>query len=162
MKNYTYWLYPLIWMGVIFYSSATPYQEQDIKPFLSGKFDLSFLVPIVDEISFTYHHSVVSVATLGIEGFVEFFVRKGAHISVYFILMFLFYLACKKTLRISYKARLVISFILTSFYAALDEIHQGFTQNRTPYVGDVGLDMFGALLALLIIMAFVRFKKRRS
>lgn len=160
MKKYAFWLLPVAWMGVIFYSSSTPYQEQDIKPFMSDKLDLSFLVPFVENVSFYYHHSEVSVAALGIAGFVEFFVRKGAHVSVYFILLLLFYLAINKTLHISYKARLVISFILTSLYAALDEIHQGFTQNRTPYVGDVGLDMFGAFLALLIIVLLVKLKKR--
>lgn len=162
MKKYTYWLLPISWMGVIFYSSATPYQEQNIKPFMSEYLDFSFLTPIVDGISFSYHHSQVSVAALGINGFIEFFVRKGAHVSVYLILMCLFYFACKKTMRLSFKTRLIISFILTSLYAAIDEIHQGFTRNRTPYAGDVGLDMFGALIALVAIVLFCKLKKGRS
>ncbi|WP_404454341.1 VanZ family protein [Virgibacillus necropolis] len=161
MKKYTYWLLPICWMGVIFYSSSTPYQEQDIKPFMSEYLDFSFLIPIVEGISFSYHHSQVSVAALGINGFIEFFVRKGAHVSVYLILMCLFYLACKQTLRISFKARLAISFILTSLYAVTDEIHQGFTQNRTPYAGDVGLDVFGALIALVAIVFINNLIKRR-
>ncbi|ASN04711.1 VanZ family protein [Virgibacillus necropolis] len=161
MKKMKYWLLPVGWMGVIFNSSATPYQEQDIKPLLSDSLDLSFLVPVVQHISFYYHHSEVSVAALGIEGFIEFFIRKGAHISVYFILMCLFYLAFKKTIRASMKTRLLLSFIFTSLYAALDEFHQGFTQNRTPYVGDVGLDMFGALLAFILIVVSFKVRKRR-
>lgn len=160
MKKSLYWILPIGWMGVIFYSSSTPYQEQDIKPFLSDKFDLSFLIPIFENIMFYYHHSEVSVAALGIEGFIEFFVRKGAHVSVYLILMCLFYYAFKKTLMFSLKTKLIGSFILTSLYAVLDEFHQGFTQNRTPYIGDVGLDMFGAFLALLIILVIIKFKKR--
>lgn len=160
MKKSLYWILPIGWMGVIFYSSSTPYQEQDIKPFLSDKFDLSFLIPIFENITFYYHHSEVSVAALGIEGFIEFFVRKGAHVSVYLILMCLFYYAFKKTLMFSLKTKLIGSFILTSLYAVLDEFHQGFTQNRTPYIGDVGLDMFGAFLALLIILVIIKFKKR--
>lgn len=162
MKKYTYWLLPLGWMGVIFYASSTPYQEQDIKPFMSDYLDFSFLTPIVEDISFYYHQSEVSVASLGINGFIEFFVRKGAHVSVYLILMFFVYVACKKTLKYSYKIKLVISFTFTSLYAMLDEIHQGFTHNRTSYIGDVGLDMFGALLALIVIIVFVKLKSKHA
>lgn len=162
MKKNLYWLLPLGWIGVIFNSSATPYQEQDIKPFLSNELDLSFLTPIFQNITFYYHHAEVSVAALGIEGFIEFFVRKGAHLSVYFILMCLFYYTFKKTTAITVKTKLISAFILTSGYAALDEIHQGFTQNRTPYVGDVGLDMFGALLAVVVIVVNIKLKKRRK
>lgn len=161
MKKMLYWLLPLGWMGVIFYSSATPYQEQDIKPFLSDKLDLSFLIPIFQNVSFYYHHAEVSIAALGIEGFIEFFVRKGAHLSVYLILMCLFYYVFKKTIAITVKLKLISAYIVTSIYAALDEIHQGFTQNRTPYVGDVGLDMFGALVAVVVIIVMVVLKKRR-
>ncbi|MFD2656942.1 hypothetical protein [Gracilibacillus thailandensis] len=72
MKKLIYWLFPLLWMGVIYYASDQPYEEQDIKPFLSQHIDLSFLTSILQPISFKYHHSVVSVEQLGVEGFVEF------------------------------------------------------------------------------------------
>ncbi|ASK62713.1 VanZ family protein [Virgibacillus phasianinus] len=160
MTKINYWLLPIGWMGLIFYSSATPYQDQDIKPFMTNKLDLSFLVPFVENVTLYYHHSEVSVDALGIEGFVEFFVRKGAHVSVYFILMVLFYVACKKTMSVSSSKRLLLSYIFTSLYAILDELHQGFTQNRTPYIGDVGLDMSGALAALILIILFAAFKKK--
>lgn len=147
MKKYLFWLLPVFWMGVIFYSSATPYEQQDIKPLMEDKVDLSFLTPFMDWISFTYHHSQVSVSALGIEGFIEFFVRKGAHLGVFFILMCLFYVAWKRTSRVEVRKIVLISFFLTVAYAGIDEFHQGFTANRTPYAGDVVLDGFGALLA---------------
>ncbi|WP_461178374.1 VanZ family protein [Virgibacillus ainsalahensis] len=162
MRNYLYWLLPLIWMGVIFYSSATPYENQDIKPLLNDfPMDLSFLEPVLGWISFTYHQSVVSVDALGVTGFIEFFIRKGAHVGVFLLLMCLFYLAFHKSTGLRFKTTLLFSFLLTVAYAVIDEFHQGFTPNRTPYIGDVFLDSFGALLAsgILILIHWLKSKK---
>ncbi|MFC4557540.1 VanZ family protein [Virgibacillus kekensis] len=156
LLKYGYWLLPIAWMGIIYYSSATPYQEQNMKPFLSNTFDLSFLTPWFDWINFTYHHSEVSVAVLGIEGFIEFFVRKGAHVGVFFVLMCLFYLALHKMGMTRLWKKSAIGFVLTVAYAGLDEFHQSFTANRTPYFGDVILDSFGALLAVICLTVFQR------
>lgn len=142
-----YWLWPLIWMGVIFYSSSTPYEEQDIKPFMSDVMDLSFLAPVLDWIQFTYHHSEVSVDALGVNGLVEFFIRKGAHVSVFLLLCVFFYIALRKSTNLTWGRSALLSLLFTFLYAVFDEIHQGFTPNRTPYAGDVLLDTVGALLA---------------
>ncbi|RDW15656.1 VanZ family protein [Oceanobacillus chungangensis] len=152
MRKYWYWLLPLSWMGVIFYSSGTPYENQDIKPFLGNFIDLSFLEPIISWISFTYHNSIVSVRVLGVEGFIEFFIRKGAHVTVFFLLLCFIFLAISKTSGITFHRRMLFSFLLTVAYAILDEIHQGFTPNRTPYIGDVVIDSIGAAIAALLIM----------
>lgn len=149
MKKVLFWVYPVIWMGVIYYSSDQPYQKQDIKPFLSEYIDLSFLEPVLQPVSFTYHQSVVSVEHLGAEGFIEFFIRKGAHVGVFFILCLLFYYALTKTfLKSDPKLVIFIAFSATVIYAIFDEWHQGWTPNRTPYVGDVLLDSFGAFIAV--------------
>lgn len=157
MLKYLYWLLPVGWMGVIFYSSAQPYENQDVKPFLANTFDLSFLTPYLDWIVLTYHNSEVSVRAIGVEGFIEFFMRKGAHLGVFFMLMCLFVIALKKTSRFRWRFTLAVSFLLTAAYAALDEFHQGFTANRTPYIGDVLLDTIGALMALILLFFFRRY-----
>ncbi|MFD1361699.1 VanZ family protein [Lentibacillus salinarum] len=162
MKKYVYWLLPIGWMCVIFYSSAQPYEQQDVKPFLERTVDLSFLAPYVDWVAFTYHHGEVSVAALGVEGFIEFFMRKGAHIGVFFVLMCLFYVALSKTSSTTFRAAVVVSFWLTVAYAAIDEWHQGFTANRTPYMGDVVIDGFGALLAVILLAFFRRYRTKRN
>ncbi|HLS08689.1 VanZ family protein [Lentibacillus sp.] len=161
MKKYIYWLLPIVWMGVIFYSSAQPYEKQDMKPLLDRTFDLSFLTPLVDWVSFTYHHSEVSTAALGVEGFVEFFLRKGAHVAVFFVLMCLFFVAFRKTSRMRFWAVLVMSFLFTVAYGAIDEFHQGFTVNRTPYVGDVLIDGTGALAAA-ILLGFLQYYRTKN
>ncbi|MCT2537241.1 VanZ family protein [Aquibacillus koreensis] len=162
MKKWLYWLLPFTWMGVIFYASAQPYQNQDIKPFLSSTIDLSFLTPYLEGLSFTYHQSEVSIATLGVNGVVEFFVRKGAHVTVFFILCLAFYMAFRKTTHIKFWRLIEYSLVLTIMYAAIDEIHQGFTPNRTPYIGDVFLDSFGAILAVITIILFQWIKRLRK
>lgn len=148
-------------MGVIFYSSGQPYEKQDIKPFLSGKMDLSFMEPLLSWISFTYHHSVVSIESHGIEGLIEFFIRKGAHLTVFFLLLCFFYLAIRKSSIFSTFRSLLFSFLLTVAYAILDEVHQGFTPNRTPYIGDIFLDSFGAFVAVCCVGFIALYKTRK-
>ncbi|WP_188454150.1 VanZ family protein [Virgibacillus oceani] len=155
MQKYLYWLLPIFWMGIIFYSSATPYEDQDIKPLLSNSLDLSFLVPLFDWISFSYHHSEVSIDALGIAGFMEFFFRKGAHFTVFFVLACLLFIAIGKTTEIGNRITLFISFLVSVAYAGIDELHQGFTANRTPYVGDVIIDAFGGGTACLLLFLYV-------
>ncbi|UOR11640.1 VanZ family protein [Halobacillus amylolyticus] len=161
MKKFRYWIPAIVWMGIIFYSSSTPYQEQDVKPVLSDWFDLSGFVPLFDGISFTYHHSEVSVASLGIAGFIEFFIRKGAHVTVFLLLTVLIFYALRKTTNRNYQSTIIISWVATVLYAITDELHQGITPNRTPYIGDVILDAVGGLMALLLI-SIVYFIRRRS
>ncbi|GGK02928.1 VanZ family protein [Lentibacillus kapialis] len=162
MKRYGYWLFPIIWMGIIFYSSAQPYENQDVKPFLEKTFDLSFLTPYLDWVSFTYHQSEVSVVALGVEGFVEFFMRKGAHVGVFFVLFCLFFVAFTKASYLTRRTLLIVSFILTIAYAAIDELHQSFTANRTPYFGDVLLDGSGALIAAILLTFFHRYRTENN
>ncbi|MFD1167652.1 VanZ family protein [Oceanobacillus caeni] len=158
-KKYWYWILTLGWMGIIFYSSSTPYEKQDMRPFLGNYIDLSFLEPVLSGISFMYHQSVVSVETLGIAGFIEFFIRMGAHFTVFFLLTCLFYIALKKATHIQKKQAILISFLLTSAYAMVDEIHQVITPNRTPYIGDVFIDVFGAFVAVICFIIFGQKRK---
>lgn len=162
MRKYLYWLVPIGWMGVIFYSSSTPYEDQDIKPLLGGLIDLSFLEPFVGWIEFTYNHSVISVGKLGITGFLEFFIRKGAHVTVFFLLACLIYIAFIKTSNLNKHVIMMVSFLLTVLYAVSDEIHQGLTPNRTPYLGDVVLDSVGALAAVLFIFLINWLNERKK
>lgn len=162
MRKYVYWFFPIIWMAIIYYFSAQPYEKQNIQPYLTESIDLSFLQPSVQWISFTYHQSEVSVEALGIYGFTEFFIRKGAHIFVFFVLCCLFYLALHKTVTVPFTYRIIISLTCTSLYAAFDEFHQSFTENRTSYIGDVFLDGFGGALAVLLLTMIRMYRKRTN
>src|SRR5690349_8006807 len=94
MKTFIkYWLPVIIWAGVIFYASSQPYEEQDLRPFLSEQFPLEWVDTYFGWISFDYAGAEVSVVHLGEASFVEFFIRKGAHLTVYLILASLLYRA---------------------------------------------------------------------
>lgn len=161
MKQIFIWSMPVIWMGIIFSFSATPYERQDLKPALSERFDLSVVEPFVDNITFTYHNSVISVASLGIESFVEFFIRKGAHVFVFFTLTLLFIYAFKKTTNLDRQRIFLFSYLLSVIYAGFDEWHQSLTPNRTPCIGDVFLDSLGSLFAVITIATLAFLRKRR-
>ncbi|MDT8858701.1 VanZ family protein [Alkalihalobacillus sp. MEB130] len=118
---------------------------------------------VLEALSFRYAGSEISVERLGLEGFIEFLIRKGAHFGFFFVLGFLMYRAlwasrCKK--KTSYIGALV--FVL--LYAISDEVHQAFTPNRTPLVEDVLLDFSGgftgATLAVVLYTMFPRKKKQ--
>jgi VanZ family protein len=159
MKKMWYWLLPLAWMGVIFYSSGQPYEEQDIKPLLSRTIDFSFLEPVLKHVQFTYHHSEVSIQSLGVNGVVEFFIRKGAHFTVFFLLCIFFIVAFVKTTTLKRTVVIGFSLVLTVLYAITDEVHQGFTPNRTPYVGDVVIDTIGALFSVIFCLIYLKLRK---
>ncbi|WP_052144594.1 VanZ family protein [Halalkalibacter okhensis] len=118
---------------------------------------------LLEGIRFSYAGNEISVERLGLESFIEFLIRKGAHFGFFFILGFLTYRAlwvsgCKRSW--SYFGSLL--FVL--LYAISDEIHQAFTPNRTPLVQDVILDFSGGFtgvtLALLLYIAISRYKKK--
>lgn len=157
-KQLLYWILPIAWMGIIFYSSATPYEQQDMKPLLGDKMDVAFLEPLLAPIDFTYNGQAVSLETHGVEGMVEFYIRKAAHVGVFFVLTLLFKLTLGKTTSLRESQQLTISFFLTVAYAIMDEFHQSLTPNRTPYVGDVLLDSIGGLLAVGIWLIKNKFK----
>lgn len=80
----------------------------------------------------------------------------------FFLLFCFFYIALKKAWTFSLKLTLLFSFLLTVAYAILDELHQGLAAGRTPYIGDVFLDSFGALLAVVLLMVIPIFEKEMT
>lgn len=108
-KKLTKFIWPLMWMGVIFWFSA---QSQLPSP---------------------------------TENWLNFLVKKSAHLIEFGILYWLWFRA------IGTKA-LVISVI----YALIDEIHQVFVFTRHPDARDVMIDTLGVLLAYFIMKRMIR------
>ncbi|GAE33201.1 VanZ family protein [Halalkalibacter akibai] len=119
---------------------------------------------LVRGIEFTYAGNLISVERLGLESFIEFFIRKAAHFSFFFALGFLTYRAllassCKK--RTSY----VIALIFNLLYAISDEVHQAFTPSRSPLVEDVILDFSGGITGVtlaLLLYCFIDIRKSKN
>jgi VanZ family protein len=119
---------------------------------------------ILRGIEFSYGGNMVSVERSGLESFIEFFIRKAAHFSFFFVLGFLMYRAllvsgCKKA------GSYISSLVFVLLYAISDEIHQAFTPNRSPLVEDVILDFAGGMTGVtmaLLLYWFLQSKKKRK
>jgi VanZ family protein len=97
--------------------------------------------------------------------FVNAAMREVGHVTGYGVLSWLLFRAWRATLRspdgpgwaISWSA---VAFVMTAGVASLDEWHQTFLPSRTGSIHDVYLDSAAALIAQLLIFAFLR--RRRS
>lgn len=155
MRKLFYWLPVVIWMGVIFTLSSQPYSQQDLRPFLKDKIPETVVKERLSDIEVKYAGNEISIQDKGVPGFIEFFIRKGAHVFVFMMLAVLIQWAVQKTWLIgtwSYG----ITFLVTLLYAISDEWHQSFNPNRTSKVEDIGIDTVGSIIGILIIMIINR------
>lgn len=152
-KFIRYWLPVLLIAGGIFYSSSTPYGDQDIRPQLNQVNGIFKYVEQFDFVHFTYAGKEISIDQLGSAGFVEFFIRKLAHFSVFCLLAFF----TTRLVSVYRQKFFIIGLLLTILYAASDEFHQSFTADRTPLIQDVVIDSCGALVGACLF--FILYKK---
>ncbi|MFC6037985.1 VanZ family protein [Paenisporosarcina macmurdoensis] len=147
MKKYILFILILL---VLFYSSAQTYEEQSMIP------DLMMWLPgepfkgFLSLFQIPYWGTIVSVEERGYHAFIEFLLRKGAHIAIFGALAFAAYIMFR---------RIRIAFILTVVLAIADEYHQSLTGGRTPTIHDVMLDSFGAALALTMIWIYKKYRQ---
>lgn len=85
----------------------------------------------------------------------NFLAHKIMHLFVYAVLYALLYRAVnymqkKKTIK-----DWIVPFIFTTIYAATDEIHQGYVPGRTPAFHDIGYDILGASIAVLMLRQYI-------
>lgn len=84
----------------------------------------------------------------------NFLAHKIMHLVVYAVLYALLYRAInmqkKKTIR-----DWILPLILTTIYAATDEFHQSYVPGRTPAFHDIGYDILGASIALLMLQQYI-------
>ena len=150
MKSFLkYWLPLLIWLGVIFLGSTS---------LMSAEHTSQLIVPIL-----LWLKPGMSPKTIWI---ILVIMRKCAHVSEYAILALLLWRALRSgpTLRTKLPTLFNAVLLACAVFAASDEFHQSFVKSRTPSVGDVLLDVVGALFGLLICASFARRhpKKARS
>ena len=148
-----YWLPVIIWAAVIFGLSSQPYQKQDLRPLIDNHINQEQVQQKLQDVKVSYAGKEVSVYTVGVSGFIEFLIRKGAHLTEYFILGFLVYRALNTKSWKKYWV-FITALFLVNLYAASDEFHQVFTYNRTPHIADVILDSAGGLIGITIALLF--------
>jgi len=105
--------------------------------------------PAVFIMSVIFVASATSSSDLPKFGMWDLFAKKGGHMFGYALLAVAFSHALQKNAKIA-KAGLVAALSLASLYALSDEFHQRFTPGRTSSLQDVGIDILGAALGLII------------
>ena len=92
----------------------------------------------------------------------QFCVRKLAHFSIYTLLgifLMLFFITFEGNI----KTKVIYVVIICILYAISDEIHQSFSDGRTPMIRDVFIDTMGGLTGSLLVAVFrLNFRKDKS
>lgn len=123
----------VFWMAFIFYMSNQP---AEISNMHSGT-----LVQI-----FNY----LGIDLNGIFGnFAMTIIRKGAHVTEYFILFLLVY----NFLEFKYKNKklIIVTFVFVVLYACSDEFHQMFVVGRAGRITDVVIDSIGVIIGIIVV-----------
>lgn len=150
----------IIWMGVIFFFSSQTYEDQSLTHQLAN-FRNTPLEQMLQGYYFYYAGNEVSVYALGIEGFLEFFIRKAAHFFIFFVLGMLTY-AFLRYKWVQRSKTTIISFAFVVLYACLDEFHQLLTGGRTALWQDVVLDSIGGLCGILVLALYRHIKSNKT
>ncbi|GKW45379.1 VanZ family protein [Planococcus sp. NCCP-2050] len=140
---------------VLFISSSQTYEQQSLIPALEKYFPSMPFYSVLSTLEITYWGSVISIEERGYYLFIEFFLRKGAHVAIFgLIALAIANLLPKKMGWLALPA--------TATIAVLDELHQAVTGGRSPMAADVLLDISGAVIALSCLILFRKIKARRK
>ena len=90
----------------------------------------------------------------------QFFVRKGAHFTIYAIMGVLAFYSVG-TYPIPLGLKITFGALICLLYSISDEIHQRFVPGRSGEVRDVCLDFSGSILAIIFISILVKSGKFR-
>ena len=138
------WLWVALWMLVIFLFSTSAF---------SGDNTSRIIGPILKWISPEISNESIA--------FVQFFLRKTAHIIEYAFLAILLCNAIVRRLKeFSAKVLIVRSVFISLIYAASDEWHQSLSAGRIGSLMDVSIDGVGALFGALSFLWIFKYKQK--
>jgi VanZ family protein len=139
------WWPAVIWAILISYASTDTFSSQNTGRFMNPL--LQWLYPFVTQPQ---------------QDAINFFVRKCAHFTEYFV----FYLLVLRGLALGRPgwswSRALGAWCIVAAYSGLDEFHQSFIASRTASPWDSLLDSTGALIAMLTAFLGLRFFWRSS
>ena len=135
------WIPAVLWYGIIWYFSSQPGStSSDVSAdvikgaLISGGSDFS---------------SANESVRLAVSWMLSFFVRKAAHMFLFFMLALLIWLALVPRIRSRVK-RAAAAATCGTLLAALDEYHQTLVPGRSGELRDVLVDLAGILIALAL------------
>ncbi|ACQ54256.1 VanZ family protein [Clostridium botulinum] len=143
-KKLAYFIPSFIWMVIIFTFSNQPGESSNKNNFFVADVLTKGKIDLFKHIDYN---------------FLNFLIRKAAHITEYFILFMLLYYAFKKTF---YKNLKIKAAIITILYACTDELHQLFIPGREGKIRDVLIDSIGVFIGVFFIYIFKFIKKHRK
>lgn len=157
-KHWGLWLAAVL-LFVLFFSSSMTYKEQTTVPLLERLLHNEPFKQALSGIHFNYAGEQQSIAEVGYFKFVEFFIRKGAHVSIFFLLG----LGLTQGTFMYQKNRWLpwpLMVLSCTGVAAFDEFHQMLTGGRTPLFQDVMLDTAAAAVAVTLMWLWLWRQKR--
>jgi VanZ family protein len=77
--------------------------------------------------------------------------RKTAHVLMYMLLGILC-MSAMFQLSMKIKMKILIAIIISTGYAATDELHQHFVNGRSPQISDVIIDFCGVLVGIMLVL----------
>lgn len=148
----------LVWMCVIFAFSAQTKEE-------SSAVSESLSYRMVSSTGHFFHWNLDEEQMREIANTIEYFVRKGAHMTEFSILSILLFVWLGLWEMALFR-RSAAAFLTTAVYAASDEFHQLFVAGRSGRISDVLIDSSGALLGVIVFILLGRLiqtiRRRRS
>lgn len=135
------WLPVALWMTLMFFGSTD---------LMSAEHTSRFLTPFLRWLNPAISPEAIAQA--------HFFVRKAAHVTEYAVLSGLLFRALRRPLG-SFWRRAAFALIPAILFATTDEWHQSFVATRTASLGDVCIDSLGAVVGILVSLAWQRYTR---
>jgi hypothetical protein len=112
---------------------------------------LKLWLPVLVWAGVIFSFSSMSINKETAFSWLDFVVKKTAHVVEYFILYWLLFRAISEKNEKINKKVFVWSIVIAIFYALSDEWHQTFVPGREGTLRDVGFDTIGVLLSTTLI-----------
>ncbi|WP_350342305.1 VanZ family protein [Proteinivorax tanatarense] len=141
LKLFISWSFVVFWMGLIFFFSAQPAKE-------SAELSRGVTEVVTEFIEKVVPFTILDFNTL------HTFIRKGAHLFIYFVLGILVFNAFQVTGIKGWKG-IWWSLGVCVLYAITDEIHQLFVPGRSGEMMDVLIDSVGATGGIAFYKGFL-------
>ena len=136
------WLPAILWSLLIFFFSTDTFSALHTGSIIEPI--LRWLLPSLSPDAIDHLH---------------FLIRKCAHFTEYFIFFILLYRGIRAGRTDWRWTWASAAWFIAAAYSCLDEIHQSFVASRTASPWDSLLDSTGALVALLLLLAFYRLRR---
>jgi len=158
MIKFGRWMLVILCLISVQHFSRQPFSEQDLSPYIRQYPSLIQVVRSVPPIELHYRNSVINSHKNPI-GFIQFLLRKAAHVTLYGLLGTSLLYALKGGGINTLKAWLLAALSVVAV-AALDEYQQFNNPGRTGCIEDVILDFSGFVFLSLLALLSLRLMRK--